>query len=163
MTIEVGQQVPEATLLQKTPDGPCKVSLRDKLTGRKVVLFGLPGAFTPTCDSAHLPSFMRTKAAFEDAGVDEIICISVNDMHVMELWGRVSGAQDAGITMLADADCSFTRSIGMDFSNPDAGMFDRSKRYAMLVDNGTVVLFQPEEKAGVCEISSTPIVVLRIA
>lgn len=154
MTIKVGQKLPESTLLQKTSDGPRKVALSEKLKGRKVVLFGLPGAFTPTCDSAHLPSFMRTKDAFVDAGVDEIICVSVNDIHVMELWGRQSGAQEAGITMLADADCSFTKSIGMDYSNPEAGMFDRSKRYAMLVEDGTVVLFQPEEKAGVCEISA---------
>lgn len=154
MTIDVGQKLPEATLLQKTPDGPIQVPLSEKLAGRKVVLFGLPGAFTPTCDAAHLPSFIRTKDAFDAKGVDEVICISVNDVHVMELWGRQSGATEAGITLLADADASFTKAIGMEYSNPAAGMFDRSKRYAMVVEDGAVTLFNPEEAPGVCELSA---------
>lgn len=154
MTIEVGQTLPHAVLLQKTADGPVKVDLNEKLSGRKVVLFGLPGAFTPTCDAAHLPSFIRTKGAFDAKGVDEIICVSVNDVHVMELWGRQSGAAEAGITLLADGDASFTKAIGMEYSNPAAGMFDRSKRYVMLVEDGVVTLFQPEEAPGICELSA---------
>ena len=154
MALNVGDAVPGATLLQKTADGPQAVSLANKLKGRKVVIFGLPGAFTPTCDAAHLPSFIRTKDAFYAKGIDEIICVSVNDVHVMELWGRISGAQEAGITLLADSDSSFTRAIDMTYSNPAAGMFDRSKRYAMLVENGTVTLFQAEVAPGVCDISA---------
>lgn len=153
MTIKIGETLPEATLLQKTEDGPVKIALAKKLAGRKVILFGLPGAFTPTCDSAHLPSFIRTKKAFDEKGVDEIICVSVNDVHVMKLWGEMSGAEEAGITMLADADSSFSKAIGMVYSNPAAGMFDRSKRYAMLVDDGKVVLLQQEESPGTCDIS----------
>lgn len=154
MPLNIGDTVPAATLLQKTADGPQKVDLSARLNGRKVVIFGLPGAFTPTCDAAHLPSFMRTKAQFDAKGVDEIICVSVNDVHVMELWGRQSGAQEAGITMLADGDSSFTKAIDMAFTNPAAGMIDRSKRYAMLVDDGKVVLFQAEESPGICEFSA---------
>ncbi len=154
MTIEVGQALPDSTLLQKTADGPVDVPLHDKLAGRKVVLFGLPGAFTPTCDAAHLPSFIRTKDAFAAKGVDEIICVSVNDVHVMELWGRLSGATEAGITLLADGDSNFSKAIGMTYSNPKAGMFDRSKRYVMLVEDGVVTLFQPEEGPGICELSA---------
>ena len=154
MTIEVGQTLPHAMLLQKTAAGPVQIDLSEKLAGRKVVLFGLPGAFTPTCDAAHLPSFIRTKSDFDARGVDEIICVSVNDVHVMELWGRQSGATDAGITLLADGDASFTKAIGMDYSNPAAGMFDRSKRYAMVVEDGVVSIFHPEEAPGVCELSA---------
>lgn len=153
MTIKIGETLPEATLLRKTEDGPVKIALSEKLAGRKVILFGLPGAFTPTCNSAHLPSFIRTKKAFDEKGVDEIICVSVNDVHVMKLWGEMSGAEEAGITMLADADSSFSKAIGMQYSNPAAGMFDRSKRYAMLVDDGKVVLLQQEESPGTCDIS----------
>lgn len=154
MALNVGDAVPAASLLQKTPDGPKAVDLAAKLKGRKVVIFGLPGAFTPTCDAAHLPSFIRTKAAFDDKGVDEIICVSVNDVHVMELWGRLSGAQEAGLTLLADSDSSFTRAIDMVYSNPAAGMLDRSKRYAMLVEDGKVTLFQAESAPGVCDVSA---------
>ena len=154
MTLNVGDTVPAAVLLQKTSEGPQKVDLGEKLKGRKVIVFGLPGAFTPTCDSAHLPSFIRTKSAFEEKGVDEIICVSVNDIHVMALWGRESGATEAGVTLLADGDSSFTRAIGMAYSNPAAGMFDRSKRYAMLVDDGVVKIFQAEAAPGVCEVSA---------
>lgn len=151
--IAVGDRLPAARLRQKTDAGPVEVALEDRLAGRRVVLFGVPGAFTPTCDSAHLPSFVRTKGEFDAKGIDEIICVSVNDVHVMKLWGETSGAAAAGITLLADTDASFTRAIGLNFSNPDVGFFDRSRRYAMLVEDG-VVRSLHLDKPGVCEIST---------
>ncbi|MCG6901458.1 MAG: peroxiredoxin [Rhodobacter sp.] len=151
--IKTGDMLPDARLIRMGPDGPEDVDLRDKLAGRKVVIFGLPGAFTPTCDSAHLPSFIRTAGAFAQKGVDEIICVSVNDAHVMRYWGRQSGAIDAGITMLADADSSFTKAIGLEFSVPKVGFFDRSRRYAMLVEDGAVRVLHLE-KPGECSIST---------
>ncbi|WP_299685439.1 peroxiredoxin [uncultured Tateyamaria sp.] len=153
MAISQGDTLPEATLVEMGAEGPAPVALSDKTKGRKVVIFAVPGAYTPTCHSAHVPSFVRTKDQFDAKGVDEIICVSVNDPFVMKAWGEATGAAAAGITMLGDADSSFTKAIGMDFDAPPAGLMGRSKRYAMLVDDGTVTVFQAEENPGVCEVS----------
>lgn len=154
MTISTGETLPEATLVQMGAEGPAPVALADKVAGRKVVIFAVPGAFTPTCHSAHVPSFMRTKEQFDGKGVDEIICISVNDPFVMNAWGDATGATAAGITMLADPQSAFTTAIGMNFDAPPVGLMARSKRYAMLVDNGIVTILNEEESPGVCEVSA---------
>lgn len=148
-----GMTLPEATFLQSGEAGIQQIPLGEKLKGRRVVIFAVPGAFTPTCDSAHLPSFIRTADQFRAKGIDEIICIAVNDPHVMRYWGRISGAEEAGITLLADPGAEFTRAVGMDYSMPDRGMLNRSKRYAMLVEDGVVRRLYLEEATGVCEIS----------
>ena len=153
MTIEVGTKLPEATLLRMGDAGAEAVQLSDKLKGRKVVIFGLPGAYTGTCSTAHVPSFIRTAKGFADKGVDEIICIAVNDPFVMKAWGEATGATAAGITMLGDADASFTKAVGMTFDVPHLGFFDRSKRYSLLVEDGVVTRFNPETGTG-CEISA---------
>lgn len=152
-TITVGAKLPEATLLSVHADDGKKVPLAEKLKGRKVVIFGLPGAFTSTCSTAHVPSFIRTAKALAEKGVDEIICVSVNDPFVMEAWGKATGANDAGITMLADADGSFTRAIGMEFDWLPDGFIGRSRRYSMLVEDGVVTRWFPEDKPG-CNISA---------
>jgi len=154
MAISVGDTLPEATLLQIGNEGPEPVELGPKLTGRKVVLFGLPGAYTGTCSTAHVPSFIRTKGDFDAKGVDEIICVSVNDPFVMKAWGEATGATEAGLTFLGDADGSFTKAIGMDFTAPPAGLHGRSKRFAMLVEDGVVKVLNEEASPGTCEISS---------
>jgi peroxiredoxin len=154
MTISKGDKLPAATLVQIGDEGPAPVALGERLDGRKVVLFAVPGAFTPTCHSAHVPSFIRTKDQFDAKGVDEIICISVNDPFVMKAWGDSTGATAAGITMLSDAESAFTKAIGMDFDAPPAGLIGRSKRYAMLVENGVVTALNLEESPGACEISA---------
>ncbi|AVO38869.1 peroxiredoxin [Pukyongiella litopenaei] len=154
MSISTGDKLPDATLLQMGPDGPEPVALADRLAGRKVVIFAVPGAYTPTCHSAHVPSFVRTFSGFADKGVDEIVCVSVNDPFVMGAWGDATGATAAGITMLADPSSAFTTAIGMNFDAPPAGLNARSKRYAMLVEDGTVSLLQAEENPGVCEVSA---------
>jgi peroxiredoxin len=152
MTIAVGDTLPEANLL--VFDGePGTVLLSSLVTGRKVVIFGLPGAFTRTCDSSHVPSFIRTKDDFAAKGVDEIICISVNDPFVMAAWSKSSGAGDAGIRMLADADGGLTKAMGLDFDAPPVGLHGRSKRFAMLVENGVVKVLHLEENPGVCDMS----------
>lgn len=151
--IKTGDRLPDATLLEKTDDGPAQVELGELLKGRKVVLFGLPGAFTPTCSSAHLPSFMRTADDFRAKGVDEIVCLSVNDIHVMRLWGEQSGAIDKGIRMLADGDGALARAMGLAWSNPDVGFHDRFRRFAMLVEDGVVTAFHLDEM-GVCAITT---------
>jgi len=153
MPITQGDSLPDATLVRMGDDGPAAVTISDLTKGRKVVIFAVPGAFTPTCHSAHVPSFVRTKGQFDAKGVDEIICVSVNDPFVMKAWGEATGATAAGITMLGDAASEFTKAIGMDFDAPPAGLMARSKRYAMLVENGKVTLLQAEENPGVCEVS----------
>ncbi|SEO00541.1 thiol peroxidase (atypical 2-Cys peroxiredoxin) [Gemmobacter aquatilis] len=153
MTISEGQSLPEATLLQFGDKGPEQVALADKLKGRKVVIFGLPGAYTGTCTTAHVPSFMRTRAKFAEKGVDEVICVSVNDPFVMKAWGESTGAAAAGITFLGDADASFTKAIGLTFSAPPVGLIDRSKRYALYAEDGVVKVLHLEESPGICEIS----------
>jgi cytochrome c peroxidase len=153
MTIAEGNRLPDATLTRIGEKGPEPVALADKLAGRKVALFAVPGAFTPTCHSAHMPSFIRTKDEFAAKGVDEIICVAVNDPFVMKAWGEATGATEAGLTLLADADSSFTAAIGMTFDAPPAGLIKRSRRYAMLVEDGTVTALQIEEKPGTCEVS----------
>ncbi|WP_170525795.1 peroxiredoxin [Ruegeria arenilitoris] len=152
--ISTGDTLPEATLIQMGADGPEEVRVSSKVKGSKVVIFAVPGAFTPTCHSAHVPSFMRTKDQFAAKGVDEIICVSVNDPFVMKAWGEATGATAAGLTMLADPASEFTKAIGMDFDAPPAGLIARSKRYAMLVEDGKVVALNLEESPGACEISA---------
>ena len=154
MAIQQGDMLPEATLTQMGENGPEPVELSSKTKGRKVVVFAVPGAYTPTCHSAHVPSFIRTKDAFAEKGVDEIICVSVNDPFVMGAWGDATGANAAGITMLGDAESEFTKAIGMDFTAPPVGLIARSKRYAMLVDDGKVAILHEEASPGECEISA---------
>ena len=154
MPISVGDKLPGATLMKMGDDGPEAVALQDKIANRKVVLFAVPGAFTPTCHSAHVPSFIRAHDALKEKGVDEVICIAVNDPFVMQNWAEATGAAEAGITMLADAEGAFTRAIGMSFDAPPAGLLGRSQRYAMLVENGEVQILNQEDNPGVCETSA---------
>ena len=153
MTIAEGVKLPEATLLHMGDNGAEAVALAERLKGRKVVIFGLPGAYTGTCSTAHVPSFIRTAKKFADKGVDEIICVSVNDPFVMKAWGEATGATAAGITMLADADASFTKALGLTFDVPHLGFFNRSKRYSLLAEDGVVTRYKPETWTG-CEISA---------
>lgn len=154
MTIQVGDTLPEATLIRIGADGPEQVDLAGLTKGRKVVIFAVPGAYTPTCHSAHVPSFIRTKDGFDEKGVDEIICISVNDPFVMKAWGESTGATDAGLSMLADPESSFTTAIGMNFDAPPVGLMARSKRYAMIAEDGVVTVLNAEASPGECEISA---------
>ncbi len=154
MTITVGDKLPGASLLVLGENGPEAVSLGEKMAGRKIVIFAVPGAYTGVCTTAHVPSFIRTAGKFAEKGVEEILCISVNDPFVMKAWGEVTGATAAGITMLADAESAFTTAIGMDFTAPPAGLIKRSARYAMLVEDGVVKVLHKEESPGVCEISA---------
>lgn len=154
MAITVGAKLPEATLLAMGANGPEQVPLAQRLKGRKVVIFGLPGAYTGTCTTAHVPSFIRTKAGFDAKGVDEIICVSVNDPFVMKAWGDATGATAAGLTMLGDADSSFTKAIGMDFDAAAVGLHARSKRYALYAEDGVVKVLNLEASPGTCEISA---------
>lgn len=153
MTIEVGDRLPEVMVTRLGETGPEPVRLGDVVKGRKVVIFAVPGAFTPTCHSAHVPSFIRVMDGLAAKGVDEVICVSVNDPYVMRAWGEATGATAAGITMLADAECAFTQAMGMRFDAPATGLIARSKRYALAAEDGVVTHLHIEEGRGTCEIS----------
>lgn len=153
MTISVGDTLPEADFMIMGPEGPTSVSLKEKTAGRKVVVFGLPGAFTGTCSTAHLPSFMRNAEAFAAKGVEEIICISVNDPFVLHAWGETTGATEAGITLLGDSNAAFTKALKMDFTAAPLGLIDRSNRYALVLEDGVITAVQIDEP-GVCDLST---------
>ena len=154
MTISVGDKLPDAMLVRMGAEGPEGISVSSLTEGRNVVIFAVPGAYTGVCTTAHVPSFIRTKDEFMERGVEEIICVSVNDPFVMQNWGESTGAIEAGITMVGDAEAKFTKALGMEFSAPPAGLIDRSKRYAMLVMDGEVKALNVEDRPGECGISA---------
>ncbi len=154
MTIKPGDHLPNATLSRLGPDGPEQVPLAEVTKGRKVVIFGLPGAFTGTCSTSHLPSFMRTAEAFKGKGVDEIICIAANDAWVMDAWDKDTGAGDAGVTLLADHASELTKGLGMDLTVPAVGFFSRSKRFALVAEDGKVTHLQEEVAPGACDLTT---------
>jgi peroxiredoxin len=137
MTIQVGDKIPAVDLQRMGKDGVETVNSSELLAGRKVVIFGLPGAFTPTCSAAHLPGYVIHADALKAKGIDSIICLSVNDAWVMDAWGKQHNADDQ-VMMIADGSADFTRAIGLDFVNPTPGMGVRSQRYAMIVNDGVV-------------------------
>jgi glutaredoxin/glutathione-dependent peroxiredoxin len=137
MAIKVGDKVPTVTLRHLTADGVQAVSSDDYFKGRKVAVFGLPGAYTRTCSSRHLPGYVTNSDALKAKGLDEIACIAVNDAFVMNAWGKEHGAPDK-VTMLGDGSCEFTQAIGLTLDRREGGMGMRSQRYSMVVDDGVV-------------------------
>jgi peroxiredoxin len=144
MTIAVGDKIPSVTVQHKTADGIDQVSTDEYFAGRKVVLFAVPGAFTPTCSQKHLPGFVANADALKAKGVDEIACIAVNDAFVMDAWGKDQGAEGK-VTMLADGSAKLAKALGLDMDLTERGMGPRSKRYAMVVDDGKVTALNVDE------------------
>ena len=136
MTISKGDTIPDVKLTKATADGPDAVQAKDFFAGRKVALFAVPGAFTPTCSAKHLPGFVEKAADLKAKGVDEIACTSVNDAFVMGAWNKADGSAD--ITMLADGSGDFAKALGLDADFSGYGMGTRSQRYSMIVDDGVV-------------------------
>ena len=153
MTIQVGDKVPNTTLKHMTGDGPADISSNELFAGKKVVLFGLPGAFTPTCSAKHVPGFVANADAIKAKGVDTIACISVNDAFVMGAWGKDQGVGDK-VLMLADGNGEFTKAAGLELDLAGFGMGGRSTRYAMVVDDGKVTSLAVEENPGGLDASS---------
>ena len=153
MTIAIGDKIPSVKLINQIGDDVRQIDIAEQIAGKRAVIFGLPGAYTGVCSTSHLPSFIRTADAFREKGVEEIICVSVNDVRVMKHWGESSGAHDAGILMLADWDSEFTKALGLEFSVPAIGFKDRMTRCAMLTDDGVVTALQFEEDHGVCSLT----------
>ncbi|WP_281826607.1 peroxiredoxin [Jannaschia rubra] len=153
MAISEGDKLPEAELMRLGEGGPETVSLGRLAAGKTIALFAVPGAYTGTCTTSHVPSFIRTKDDFAQKGVDTIVCVAVNDPFVMDAWAKSTGAAEAGLHMLADPEGAFTRAVGMTFSAPPKGLVDRSKRYAMLVEDGVIRTLHVEDNPGVCDTS----------
>ncbi|HJR56620.1 MAG TPA: peroxiredoxin [Rhizomicrobium sp.] len=152
MTIKVGDKLPSVTLMEKQEGGPAPVTTDDLFKGKKVALFALPGAYTPTCSAKHVPGFVQNYEALKAKGIDSIICLSVNDAFVMGAWGKEQGAGDK-VRMIADGNGEFTRAVGLEFDASKFGMGKRSQRYSMVVDDGVVEQLNVEEP-GAFEVSS---------
>ena len=152
MTIKVGDKLPAVTLTQATAEGPKPVTTDDIFAGKKVALFALPGAFTPTCSAKHLPGFKQLAGEIKGKGVDTIACLSVNDAFVMRAWAE-DQAVGEDIVMLADGGAAFTDAVGLAFDASRFGMGKRSQRYSMLVVDGVVKQLNVEE-GGAFEVSS---------
>ncbi len=144
MTISVGDKLPAATFMIMGADGPAPRESSDIFDGRTVAIFSVPGAYTPTCSMTHLPGFIKHADALKAKGVDEVICTAVNDIFVMDAWGKASGIGD-NITMLADGSAAFAKATGLDLDLTEGGLGMRSLRYAMLVVDGTVKTLNIED------------------
>ncbi len=144
MTIQVGDRIPSATLLKATAEGPEPVDTASYFAGRKVALFSVPGAFTPTCSARHLPGFVDKADELKGKGIDEIACVAVNDAFVLQAWAEQSGAEDK-VTMLSDGNGEFSKALGLIMDASKFGMGTRGQRWSAIVDDGVVRELNVEE------------------
>ena len=152
MAIKVGDKIPLAKLQIKTKDGVQTKTTDEIFGGKRVVLFALPGAFTPTCSAKHLPGFVNNHQALKSKGIDSVACLSVNDAFVMDAWGKDQGVEDK-VMMLADGNGEFTKAVGLTMDGTGYGMGLRSQRYAMVLDDGVIKTLNVEAP-GAFEVSS---------
>jgi len=160
MSIQIGDSLPNATLRRLTEEGPQEIGASDFCKGRKVVLFAVPGAFTPTCHRDHMPTYLEQAEALKAKGVDEIACVAVNDVFVLDAWAKQLGAGDK-VTVLSDGNAEFTEKLGLSFDGSGFGLGTRSKRYAMVVDDGVVKALEVEDSPGECTVTKAD-AILRI-
>ena len=144
MALKVGDKVPSATFTTFGPDGPGPITTDELFKGKKVALYAVPGAFTPTCSVKHLPGFKQNAASLRAKGVDTIACVSVNDVFVMKAWGEDQGV-GSDVMMLADGNGDFTKAVGLELDATRFGMGPRSQRYSMVVDDGVVTELNVEQ------------------
>ena len=144
MTISVGDKIPAGTLTHMTADGPAPISTDDLFGGKKVVLFSVPGAFTPTCSAKHLPGFVQHAGDIKAKGVDTIACMAVNDVFVMDAWGKDQSAGD-NVLMLADGNAEFSKALGLELDGSGFGMGTRGQRFSLIAEDGVVTHLNLEE------------------
>ena len=156
MTIKVGDRIPSATLKHMTKDGPANITTDELFKGKRVVLFSVPGAFTPTCHAKHLPGFVQNIDQLKAKGVDTIACLAVNDVFVMDAWAKASNAADK-VLMLADGNAEFTKALGLELDASGFGMGTRGKRFALVAKDG-VVTHLNVESAGEFRVSAAEFV-----
>jgi glutaredoxin/glutathione-dependent peroxiredoxin len=142
MTVKVGDRIPDATLKIMGEKGPKDLSTKELFTGKKVVLFAVPGAFTPTCSAAHLPGFVANADKIKASGVDAIVCVAVNDAFVMNAWGKDKNAEE--LVMAADGNGDFTRAMGLEMDGSGFGLGKRSQRYALIAEDGKITTLNVE-------------------
>lgn len=147
MTLSVGERVPDADLFVRDDSGQQTVASKDLFAGRKIVLVGMPGAFTPTCHRNHLPGFLENADAIKAKGVDEIVILTTNDTHVLRAWGEASGSKGR-VRYVSDGNAEFVQKAGLARDLTAAGMYIRAKRFAMIVDNGEVKALMLEDQPG---------------
>lgn len=152
MTINVGDQIPDVTVMSMTAEGPKPVKTSALFAGKKVALFSVPGAFTPTCSAKHLPGFVNKADEIRGKGVNEIVCIAVNDAFVMGAWGK-SASADGKVTMIGDGNGDLTKALGLEMDASGFGLGTRGQRFSMVVDNGKVTHLNVEAP-GAFEVSS---------
>ena len=153
MKIKVNDQLPDTEVFQLINGDPVKKKISEVIKNKKVVMFGLPGAYTSVCSTKHLPGYIKNVDQFKSKGIDQIICISVNDPFVMDAWGKANNVGN-NILMLADPIINFTKAIGAEVDKSERGLGIRSNRYTMLVDNLRVLNIKEEPDTGTCEISA---------
>jgi len=153
VTIAVGDKLPDLKLKERTPDGPADVSTAELFGGKRIVLFAVPGAFTPTCSLNHLPGYLENRDAILAKGVDDIVVVAVNDQHVMGAWATSTGGTGK-LRFIADWDAAFTKALGMDIDLSAGTLGVRSKRYSMLVEDGVVKTLNVEESPGQATVSA---------
>ncbi|MDR7039826.1 MULTISPECIES: peroxiredoxin [Methylobacterium] len=151
MTIQVGDHLPQATFRVNGPDGPQAKTTDDVFKGRRVVLVGVPGAFTPSCHRNHLPGFVQNLSEIKARGIDAVAVTAVNDVFVLDAWAKASGAE--GIEFLADGNADFAKATGLDMDGTGFGLGTRSKRYAALIEDGVVRVLNIEESPSKAEAS----------
>jgi len=159
--LKEGDKIPAITLKQLTAAGPIDVALSDYCAGRKVVIFALPGAFTPTCSESHVPSYIDKAQALREKGVAAVACISTTDFFVMSAWGKSLGTGD-NIDMLADGNHEFTRAAGMTLDLSSIGLGERSQRYAMVLEDGVITYLAMETDPGVATVSAADAILEKI-
>jgi peroxiredoxin len=152
MPIKVGDRMPESKFRVMGPEGPAWKTTDEVFKGKKVALFAVPGAFTPTCNNIHMPSFLKNVDAFKGKGIDTVAVTGVNDVFVMEQWKKSTGA-DGKIDFLADGNADFAKAVDMTMDGSGGGLGTRSRRYSVLVEDGVVKKLNIEEAPGKCEIS----------
>ncbi len=160
MSIQIGDRLPNTTLMKATPEGPQPVNSEEYFRGRRVALFSVPGAFTPTCSARHLPGFVEKAEQLRAKGVDEIACTAVNDAFVMGAWGQSAGA-DEKVTMLSDGNGEFAKAVGLTMDGSKFGMGTRGQRYSMIVNDGVVEQLNVEEP-GAFNVSSADYMLERL-
>lgn len=155
MTIKVGDAIPQASMKIMGDKGPQDISTGDIFAGKKVVLFAVPGAYTPTCSASHLPGFVASADKIKAKGVDAIVCLSVNDAFVMDAWGKGQNAEE--LLMVADGNGDFTKALGLEMDASSFGLGTRSSRYSLIAEDGKVTTLNLE-KGGAFEVSSAEVI-----
>ena len=162
MPLVIGQNLPDANFCRIVDGDVGQVALRSLSAGKKLVLFGLPGAFTRTCSTQHLPGFVGAAGDFREKGVNHVVCVSVNDPWVIQAWDAATGAGKAGVDLLADADSAFTIAMGLQFSAPAVGFINRCKRFSLFADDGVIRAVNLETERGVCDLTTAQTLLAQI-